>query len=263
MFPPRQESRLPRPHTVSGEAYRPVAVGAEDGDPLLGEIVDNAPVRLPPRIGRADRDDGGGRSDAPQKRRRRCRAAAVVPHLEEAGLQIAFLPEEIRFHTAIQIASQEGRPLTADQAKNERIAVGPFQGVPFASLRIEDLQTRSPDDQPASPPGVDHRDREPLGQGLYAAHHPILGGHPPEPQGPRPELLHDGAGAAQMIAVGMGDRQDVDPEQSHTPQRRRHYAGTAVEARAEDSPGVDQHAGAGWKAHQDRVPLPDVEDRHR
>ena len=65
-----------------------------------------------------------------------------------------------------------------------------------------------------------------------------------------------------MIAVRVGDRQDIQPQDSESAQGGCDDLGADVELRMRKPSGVDEHGRPRRIPHQHGVPLPDIDHHH-
>ena len=181
-------------------------------------------------------------------------------HLEQIGGDRHSGGQEVALDFGLDVAGQENGAPAVRHPQDERLVVG-SQPPAWGAAGVRDIEASAAkvDAHAAARPQDD--DAEMGGGRFETAYGGVVGGQGSEPERRRPELRQDRGGAADVIAVRVGHRHDVEPQQPHGTQGRRDHPRPDVELHAPQPAGIDQHRRARRRAHEDRVPLADI-DRH-
>lgn len=210
----------------------------------------------------ARRDDGDAGAQGVQQRRGRGGSRAVVGDLEDVDGREA-PREERRIHVLLDVArEQEPQPAGLaeqhDRGVVDALAIGWRPGRDGSGIRPQDAEADPVERQSVAgrEPAAWRSARLEHGQpGLVAG---TAAGQPGFVDVPHPVSLHDQRQAGDVVLVRMAEHDDVDPA---IPGRQ-----SLVERLQEAGgigPAVDHHPPAATALDQDRVALPDVQQRDR
>ena len=185
----------------------------------------------------------------------------MVRHLEEVGTQQPCSPEETLLRGPFHVPGQEDGAPPVAQPHHDRVVVsGPARAraAPRPARRVEHFEPH-----PAEPlrdaaarsqdgcAGVPRRPLHRCDPGVLSRR--------ADPDGVGTEHRDDRRHPAEVIAVRVGDHDEIEPQHSEGAQGRRHDAGSRIEVTAKEPAGIDQDRSAFGKPHENRVPLADIE----
>jgi len=186
----------------------------------------------------------------------------VVCHLEEIGPERPPLREETLLRRPFHVPRQKDGAPSVTEADHDRIVVpclSRARATRCRAGRVQHLQPRTTEPQcdPAARPqhGSADRLRRPLDRSDPAVL--PLGADPDRFGAEHPE---DRRPSCDVVAVRVGEDEEIQPQHSEGAQSRRHDTCPRIEISARQPARVDEHRPARREPHQDRVPLPDIED---
>jgi hypothetical protein len=184
----------------------------------------------------------------------------VVRHLEQVGGDRRVAGQEIALDLGLDVAGEEDGAPAMRHPQDERLVVG-SQPLGRDAAGVGDIEARAAEVNAHAAPWPQYGDPEIGGGRFEAAHGGVAGRQSPEPQRRRSELRQDRRGAADVVAVRVGHGHDVETQNPHGAKGRGDHPRTNVEVGYPQAAGIDQHGRARRGAHEDGIPLPDIE-RH-
>ena len=240
----------------------PVKVGPIRVDRALAQPLERLGRGMAVVVVGARRDDGHARADRVEQRRRRGRSRAMVGDLEQVDRRQA-TREERRVHVLLEVArEQESEPAGLAQEHDRGVvdALAIRRGSRRDGFRVRPENAEADPVDRQSIPGREPAARRPAR--LEHVEPRLVAGSTSRQAGfvgaPHPVSLEDQRQARNVVLVGMGEHDDVDPA---IPRRQ-----PLVERLQESSrvrPAVDHHPPAATALDEDRVALPDIQQRDR